>query len=152
DGGGTGGSGGMADGSGNSCDLATTLSITTGNSVSVTGDTTGAPSMLNPMDTNCGSNTGPQGLYRFHVPGTGARLLHASTIDPITTADTIVYVQTMCGGGTELGCNDDGGPAVGPSKVDVSVNGGDDVFIIVDTYVSSSNGPQVGPFKLTVSL
>jgi hypothetical protein len=133
-----------------SCDSVQTLTIASGStSATATGTTEGAASNLNPMDSNCASGTGPEVVYRVTVPGTGSFRLTASTDFPETMADTVVYMQTGCGSGTELGCNDDVRPGSDTnSVVHANVNGGDTVFVVVDTYDDNSTGP----FKLQVSV
>jgi hypothetical protein len=129
-----------------------TLTIPAGStSTSYTGDTSQGVSTLDPMTPDCvpTTPTGPEIAHKLVIPGTGAKTLTASTVDPATTADTVVYVQTQCGGGTELACNDDNAALADPtaaSEVTANVNGGDTVYIIVDTYATP------GPYKLTVTV
>ena len=150
---GSGGSGG-SDGGAMACDSPQNLPIPSGmTSATATGDNSTAPATLDPMTTGCrfGSDggTGGEVAFRVTIPGTGNFQLTASTVDPNTTADTIVYIQTQCGAGQELGCNDDaaaGGTTA--STATAAVTGGQTVFVIVDSYDSTSGGA----FTLNVSI
>jgi hypothetical protein len=137
---------------GGSCDPSRviTLSVPQGMSaVDYRGTTIGAPSDLSPM-TDCGVlETGPEVVHRLTIPGTGSYHVTADTRNPETTIDTIVYIQTGCGAGMELACNDDYNRDLGSgSKVDGVVQGGQDIFIVVDSFPSGDRGP----YRLVVSL
>jgi hypothetical protein len=124
--------------------------------MSMMGDNSTAQAMLDPQTAGCLNNgnspppppTGPETVYGFVVPGSGTKQLTASTDDPSTAADTVVYIATACGGGTELACNDDAGMDNTNSTVTASVMGGQTVYIVVDSYDSDS----AGAYKLTLTV
>ncbi|HJZ83795.1 MAG TPA: hypothetical protein VKN99_01440 [Polyangia bacterium] len=127
------------------------LTIASGmNSATHMGTTMGAPMGLEPMTQGCtGPMTGPEVVHHLRVPGTGTIRIDATTDDAATTADTVLYVQTQCGGGNELACNDDAANATTmfTSTVRFNTTGGTDLYLVVDTYMNASNA---GPYKLTV--
>lgn len=47
--------------------------------------------------------------------------------------DTVLYVQSTCGGGTEIGCNDDG-PLIGPSELVLLDQPAGTYYVVVDSY------------------
>jgi hypothetical protein len=114
------------------------------------GNTNAGLADLDPSATDCALPTGPEIVHRLVVPGAGPRWLTASTDDPATQADTVLYVRTQCasGGPADLGCNDDAPFACGTgvaSRLGVAVEGGQEVFIVVDSYSGSA-----GAYRLTV--
>jgi hypothetical protein len=125
------------------------LSLAGPGQVTVAGTLHGS-SALKPKTAGCGAGpTGPEIAYTLALPA-GEFHLTASTVAAGTTADTLVYVQTACGGGTELACNDDvSGP--GPSRATTPVSGPGTIYIVVDS-LPPEPPPGAGDFTLTVSL
>jgi hypothetical protein len=137
-----------------SCDMIQDLPIPNGmTSASATGNNMGAPANLEPMTSGCRTNgdtgSGGEVVYRVTIPGSGNLQLTASTDDPATdpNTDTLLYIQTQCGGGQELACNDDTATAIQSTAI-ANVTGGQTVFVIVDSY----NAAGAGAFKLNVSI
>jgi hypothetical protein len=75
----------------------------------------------------------------------GAATLTVSTVDPATSADTVVYVRPIClSPHGELGCDDDGaGQLGGPSLLTLSDVEVGVYFVIVDTFGPGSLGDYV---------
>ena len=136
----------------NPCDPAAivALPLTGAGTASEAGAFIGA-SRLQPRTVGCTTGeTGPEVVYALAVPA-GVFHLVASTVSATgTTADTILYVQTACGGGQELACNDDS-VAPGPSTITTSVTGPQTLYIVVDSFAASPLPPANG-FSLTVTL
>jgi hypothetical protein len=108
-------------------------------------------SRLQPRTVGCTEGTtGPEVVYALGIPE-GVFHLEASTVSgAATTADTVLYVQTACGGGQELACNDDA-EIPGPSRVSTRVTGPGTVYVVVDSFAPSP-GPLANTFSLKVSL
>jgi hypothetical protein len=112
------------------------------------GSTVGAPAEHDPDDPDCASDTGPEVAHRLTVPGAGPVRLLVSTDSPATQIDTVLYVDTACSGGRELGCNDDKPRALGGrSELSVDVAGGDTVVVWVDSYSGEMSLPG-GTYEL----
>ncbi|HEV8322765.1 MAG TPA: DUF4215 domain-containing protein [Myxococcota bacterium] len=108
---------------------------------------------LCPGELNDGTN-GLDLAFKYVVPGSGAMTLNVTTangtpcmggpaVQPEDVFDTLVYVRSDCVTVTsELGCNDDINTVLYNfcSAVDVPVNGGDTVYIILDSIDASSYG------------
>jgi len=125
------------------------LALTGAGTVTTTGTLAGVSS-LTPQTLGCtAGRTGPEVVYSLDVPS-GVFYLVASTVFPATTADTVLYLQTMCGAGQELACNDD---AESPrtSRLSTSVTGPGTVYIVVDSF-DASPVPPANAYSLTVTL
>ncbi len=98
--------------------------------------TAGAPSSL--MSTNCGGG-GPEVAYEIRI--TTPQVLVASTDNPGTTADTVLYLRTKsCMDATmELACSDDISSTDTASTITVPLQPGV-YYLIVDSSSSASGG------------
>jgi hypothetical protein len=106
----------------------------------------------NSLTGSCGATgTAPERVYQWTPSQSGTATIQTCSTTA-TTYDSVVYVrQGTCGGGVELGCNDDT-PGCGTttdianphrgSFLTPSVTAGQTYFIIVDGY-SGSNGNYV---------
>ena len=89
----------------------------------------------------CGSSGAPDRFFLFEAPETGCYTITTEG----SSYDTLLRVLDACEG-TSIACNDDyyGTPSLGlRSRVDVSMDEGDTVFIVVDGYSSFSSGAYV---------
>jgi hypothetical protein len=119
--------------------------------VAVPGELVGV-SRLRPLTEDCtAGDTGPEVVYVLDLPAGEFHLAAATTALTGAIADTVLYVQTACGGGQELACNDDADLPSGPSAVSVAVTGPRRLFLVVDSF--TANPPPGGSaFGLVVSL
>ncbi len=93
------------------------------------------------------TNTAPERIYSYRVTA-GGRGLRATTSNPMTTLDTVVYIRKdICAGmgAMDVACNDDDS-GVGPSTAEIAMAAPGTYYIIVDGYMA-----HVGTFQLTVS-
>ena len=89
----------------------------------------------------CGSSGARDRFFLFEAPETACYTVTTEG----SSYDTLLRVLDACEG-TSIACNDDyyGSPSLGlRSRVDVSLEAGDTVFIVVDGYSSSSYGSYV---------
>jgi hypothetical protein len=89
----------------------------------------------------CGSSGAPDRFFLFEAPETGCYTITTEG----STYDTLLRVLDACEG-TSIACNDDyyGTPSLGlRSRVDVTLESGDTVFIVVDGYSSFASGAYV---------
>ena len=108
-------------------------------------------SSLRPLTPNCGAGpTGPEVVYSLDLPAGEFHLVATTVSAAGTTVDTLVYVQTACGAGVELACNDDVG-LPGPSLVSASVTGPRTIYIVVDSLTANPQSPN-NAFDLAVTL
>jgi hypothetical protein len=106
---------------------------------------------VRPQTLGCSAGpTGPEVAYAIAVPAGEFHLLASTESATGTTADTILYLQTACGGGAELGCNDDLG-LPGPSQLSVAVSGPRTLYLVVDSLAASPR-PPADAYHLTVTL
>jgi hypothetical protein len=95
--------------------------------------------------------TGPEVVYGLDLPA-GDFHLSAATVSPAgTTTDTVLYLQTACGAGMELACNDDRNLPQGPSAIATAVTGPRRLYLVVDSFKASPSSPA-NAFGLTVTL
>ena len=108
-------------------------------------------SHLQPKTPSCTTGaTGPEVVYALALPA-GVFHLMATTVSATgSTADTVLYVQSACGAGQELACNDDA-EIPGPSRIATGVTGPGTVYIVVDSF-NASPEPPANTFSLTVTL
>ena len=86
----------------------------------------------------CGSSGAPDRFFLFEAPETACYTVTTEG----STYDTLLRVLDACEG-TSIACNDDY-PSLGlRSRVDVSLEEGDTVFIVVDGYSSWSSGDYI---------
>jgi sugar lactone lactonase YvrE len=94
----------------------------------------------------CATSDGPENGYTLTVPSTGDVTL--TTLGGQTNFDTVLYVQSSCGG-TELGCNDDVMSGTRPSTVTLTnVAAGTVLYVIVDGYLSSGSYTLTGALNV----
>jgi len=110
------------------------LGTTTGDSVA-TGDTTSEDDTYTYGE--CGSSGGRDRFFLFEAPESGCYDFNTEG----STYDTLIRVLDACEG-TSIACNDDYGGTL-RSRVAVSMEMGDTVFVVVDGYSSYSYGPYV---------
>lgn len=103
----------------------------------VLGDTSDA---ANQHAGGCGGQAGPDDMYRFTAPGAGLYRFHTFG----SSFDTVLYVWTACDG-PELGCSDDANLEL-QSEVVVALEGGQQVWVVVDGV----EGSAAGPYQLNV--
>jgi len=85
----------------------------------------------------CGSSGGRDRFFLFEAPSSGCYAFNTEG----STYDTLIRVLDACEG-TSLACNDDYGGTL-RSRVSVSMEMGDTVFVVVDGYSAYSYGPYV---------
>ncbi len=91
------------------------------------------------MQGSCGG-FGAESIFRVTIAEAGAYV--ASTVDEATSLDTVVYIRSDCADAdSQLACNDEGSdpPA---STITLQLEPGD-VFVVVDSWSSSSSGAFV---------
>ena len=114
---------------------------------SATGDAVFVGTTVNAGDESsgsCGRNLGegtPDRVFEWSAPAAGTYVIDTRT----SRFDTALYVLDACSGGSELACNDDGGPtdAAKYSRVEVTLTDGETVFIVVDGFGSNAGDFQV---------
>jgi hypothetical protein len=107
------------------------IGTTTGDAVA-SGSTVGADDSYTMGE--CGSSGGSDMFYRFAAPEDGCYTFDTEASD----FDTLLRLFDACEG-TSLACDDDGGGGV-TSMITHAMEEGDEVFVVVDGYTSSSSG------------
>ncbi len=107
------------------------------------GTFTGATSGASLMAGSCGSGTSfsPEAVYEWTPAQTG--LAEITTCGGTTNFDTVLYVQSTCGG-SQIACNDDSCGLA--SRIVLSVTAGQTYTIVVDGYNGGS-----GNYTLSVT-
>lgn len=96
---------------------------------------------LSATDPSCGDDeSGPDVAYWWTAPTSGEFRIETTN----TEADTVLYVRTACDT-PDLVCDDDGGEAWG-SRVELVLEAGEAVIIVVDAYPGRSKA-----FSLEIS-
>ncbi len=99
------------------------------------------------LQGSCGG-LGAEAVYRFTLAGTKTVDLVATTEDPLTTLDTIVYIRSDCRvPATELACNDDARPGVKASTAVHHKAAPGTYYVVVDAF----NPGSLGKYRLKVN-
>jgi len=80
------------------------------------------------------SLSGGDRSFEFTAPAAGTYTFSSAGSD----YDTVLYLLDTCGG-TELACDDDGGPST-QSELSYTFTAGQTVVVVLDGYSSSSTG------------
>lgn len=88
------------------------------------------------------TSTAPEGVFAFIAPFNGLVVLETSG------RDTVMYAREALCDGTELSCDDDGGPGTG-SRVELDLTAGTEYFVVVELYSSSTTPTDI---TLTMTL
>jgi hypothetical protein len=106
-----------------------------------TGDAVASGSTASDDDSytygECGGTGGKDRIYRFEAPGDGCYTFDTNT----SSYDTLLRVLDACEGDS-LDCDDDGGDST-RSLITMGMEEGQQVFVVVDGYSSSSAGDFV---------
>ncbi|MEZ4471428.1 MAG: putative metal-binding motif-containing protein [bacterium] len=119
-----------------------------GGRASVNGNTLGADDDHHPLQ--CPGGLGPDRVYVIRPPAGAGHLIARVDAEADDANDPSVSIRTGCDAeNSELACNEDDGLAANPlrsARAEVDMQGGRDVFIIVD----SLDAERAGAYRLSV--